>query len=362
MQTHAFTHPHFHAAGAGPLSERRYDPTADEWVTFATARQDRTYQPPADQCPLCPTRDPAHPTEIPRPAYEIVVFDNRFPSLSPRPPAPAVAATALIAVEPAVGRCEVVVYSDQHDTTLAELGPERIRLLIDVWADRYEVLGADPDIRYVMPFENKGEIIGVTLSHPHGQIYGYSDVPPRPLRELKVAADYLRRTGSCVECDVVAGEIADGRRVIARRGGFLAFVPAWARFPYEVHVATEVHRPSLTQVDGAARDELSQLLAGLLAGYDRLFGFSLPYVMGIRSAPTCAPSELSGRFDQLGGLDELSNWDSISHLRWEFAPLHRSADKIKFVAGSEMMAGAYLTDVAPEDAAGRLRRAIEKVA
>ena len=344
------------------MSERRYDPTADEWVTFATARQNRTYQPPADQCPLCPTRDPAHPTEVPRPAYEIVVFDNRFPSLAPHPSAPDIASTPLLPVEPAVGRCEVVVYSDQHDTTLAQVGVERIRLLIDVWADRYEVLGADPDIRYVMPFENKGEIIGVTLAHPHGQIYGYSDVPPRPLRELKTAADYRRRTGACVECDVVAGEISDGRRVVARRGGLVAFVPPWARFPYEVHVVPEGHRPSLTQVSAKDRDELAALLAALLAGYDQLFGFPLPYVMSIRSAPTCAPSELTGRIHQLGGLDELPSWDPISHLHWEFAPVHRSADKIKFVAGSEMMGGAYMTDVAPEDAAERLRRALGEVA
>jgi UDPglucose--hexose-1-phosphate uridylyltransferase len=187
-------------------------------------------------------------------------------------------------------------------------------------------------------------------------------VPPRPLRELKTAADYRRRTGRCVECDVVAGEISDGRRIVAKRPGFVAFVPAWARFPYEVHVVPQTHRPSLAQVDAAARDELAELLAALLAGYDRLFGFSLPYVMGIRSAPTCAPSELTGRFHQLGGLDELPSWDPISHLRWEFAPAHRSADKIKFVAGSEMMGGAYMTDVAPEDAAERLRSAIGKAA
>ena len=340
------------------MSERRYDPTADEWVTFATARQDRTYQPPAGQCPLCPTRDAAHPTEIPRSEYEIVVFDNRFPSLSPHPAEPGLLATPLIPVEPAAGRCEVVVYSDQHNTTLAQVGVERIRLLIDVWADRYEILGAEPDIRYVMPFENKGEVIGVTLSHPHGQIYGYTDVPPRPLRELKAAAGYRRRTGCCVECDVVTGEISDGRRIVARVDGFVAFIPPWARFPYEVHVVPEAHRPSLREVDAGERDQLASLLETLLVGYDQLFGFSLPYVMGIRSAPTCAPNELTGRLHQLDGLDELPSWDPISHLRWEFAPAHRSADKIKFLAGSEMMAGAYLSDVAPEAAAERLRLAV----
>jgi UDPglucose--hexose-1-phosphate uridylyltransferase len=337
------------------VSERRYDPTADEWVTFATHRQDRTYQPPADQCPLCPTRDPAHPTEIPGPAFDIAVFDNRFPSLSPDPPPPGIAATPLIGVEPAAGRCEVVVYSDQHDTTLAELGVDRIRLLIDVWADRYTVLGTEPQIRYVLPFENKGEIIGVTLAHPHGQIYGYSDVPPRPLRELRAAYGYRERTGRCVECDVVAGEIADGRRIVAQRGGFAAFVPAWARFPYEVHAVPRAHRPGMPELAAAERDELAELFAALLAGYDRLFGFSLPYVMGIHAAPTCAPSDLAGRTRPPAGLERLASWEPVSHVHWEFAPVHRSPDKIKFLAGSEMMGGAYMTDVAPEVAAERLR-------
>jgi UDPglucose--hexose-1-phosphate uridylyltransferase len=333
------------------VSERRYDPTADEWVTFATHRQDRTYQPSADQCPLCPTHDPAHPTEIPRPAFQIAVFDNRFPSLSMQPPPPGVAATPLIGVEPAVGRCEVVVYSDRHDTTLADVGAQRIRLLVDVWADRYDVLGSEPQIRYVLPFENKGEIIGVTLSHPHGQIYGYSDVPPRPLRELRAALGHRERTGECVECAVVAGEVSDGRRIVAQRGRIVAFVPPWARFPYEVHVVPVDHRPALVGLDDTERDDAAELLAALLVGYDRLFGFSLPYVMGIHGAPTCAPTEIPG-------FERLPSWEPVSHVHWEFAPVHRSADKIKYLAGSEMMGGAYLTDVAPEVAAERLRRAV----
>jgi UDPglucose--hexose-1-phosphate uridylyltransferase len=340
------------------VSERRYDPTADEWVTFATHRQDRTYQPPDEHCPLCPTRDPANPTEIPRDSFEIAVFDNRFPSLSPYPALPDDVATELIAVEPAAGRCEVVVYSDRHDTTLAQVGIDRLRLLIDVWADRYAVLGTEEQVRYVLPFENKGEVIGVTLAHPHGQIYGYSDVPPRPLRELRAADEYRRRTGRCVECDVVAGEVATGRRVVARRGAMVAFVPPWARFPYEVHVVPLGHRPSLVELPDSERDDVAQLLEVVLAGYDALFDFSLPYVMGIHQAPTCEPSELAGRLHLAGGLEVLSSWAPISHVHWEFAPVHRSADKIKYVAGSELMGGAYMTDVAPEVAAESLRRAI----
>lgn len=326
------------------MSERRYDPTTGEWVTFATHRQDRTYKPPDDLCPLCPTRDPSRPTEIPREHYEVAVFDNRFASLSTDPPPPDLPGTELVPVEPAFGRCEVVVYSDDHHTTLAQAGRERIRLLVDVWADRWAVLGADRGVSYVLPFENKGEIIGVTLSHPHGQVYAYSDVPPRPLRELRAAQAHRERTGRCVECDVVAAEAADEARVVTRTAGVAAFVPQWARFPYEVHVVPLAHRPSVASLGAAERDEVAEVLAAVLAGYDALFGFSMPYVLGIHSRPT----------------DDAEDWDPVSHVHWEIAPPYRSADKIKFVAGSEMMGGAYLTDVAPEAAAERMREAVAR--
>ena len=155
------------------MSERRLDPTTGEWVTFATHRQDRTFLPPAEYCPLCPTHPGAFPTEVPRPTYDFVVFDNKFPSLSLDPGEPSVPDTELMPVEPGYGSCEVVLYSEVHDSTLADMPEARIRHLVDVWADRYAVLAAREGIDYVFIFENKGEAIGVTLSHPHGQIYGY---------------------------------------------------------------------------------------------------------------------------------------------------------------------------------------------
>lgn len=323
------------------MSERRYDPTADEWVTFATHRQGRIYKPSVAACPLCPTRPGGAPTELPRPSFAVAVFDNLFPSLSPTPPSPDVEATDLYGVEPAYGRCEVVVYSDDHDQTLADLPAERVRLLVDVWADRYRELGADPGVSYVMPFENKGDVIGVTLSHPHGQVYAYSDVPPRPARELRAAQRHHARTGRCVECDVVAAEL-DGPRQVARGRSTVAFVPFWARFPYEVHVVPTGHRPRLEDLDDDERDDLAALLSQVARGYDRLFGFSLPYVMALHARPT----------------DDAEDWDPVSHLHVEFAPPHRSADKLKHLAGSELAGGAFMTDVAPEQAAASLREAL----
>ena len=323
------------------MTERRYDPTADEWVTFATHRQDRTYKPPAEGCPLCPTRPGGRLTEVPRPTYEVVVFDNRYPSFSPEPPSPEVAGSSLYPVAPAVGRCEVVVYSDDHDTTFADLPPGRARMLVDVWADRAAVLGGEPGVSYVMPFENKGDVIGVTLAHPHGQIYAYPEVPPRPARELRAALTYRARTGRCVECDVVAAE-AEGPRVVLAAPTVIAFVPFWARFPYEVHVVPRAHRPSLADLDDHERDDLADLMHRLTRGYDRLFGFSLPYVMAVHARPSGADRD----------------WDPVSHLHVEFAPPNRAADKLKYLAGSELAGGAFVTDVAPERAAARLREVI----
>jgi UDPglucose--hexose-1-phosphate uridylyltransferase len=323
------------------VTERRYDPTADEWVTVASHRQQRTYKPAADVCPLCPSRPGGPGTELPRPSFEVAVFDNRFPSLLPDPPAPSVLAAPPYAVAPATGRCEVVVYSDDHAATFADLPGERVRMVVDVWADRYRTLGAVEDVRYVLPFENKGDVIGVTLSHPHGQVYAYPEVPPRPLRALRAGQRYRERTGRCVWCDVMAAEDTGPRRV-ARGRTTLAVVPFAPRFPYEVQVVTTGHRPSLLDLDDAERDDLAAVLHRVVRGYDALFGFSLPYVLAVQMRPT----------------DEREAWDDVSHLHVELTPPHRGPDRLKHLAGSELAAGAFLDDVAPESAAARLREAM----
>ncbi len=322
------------------MTERRYDPTTDEWVTFATHRQNRTYKP-ADFCPLCPTLPGEEPTEVPYRSFEVVTFDNLFPSFSPDPPAPEIEASELYPVAPTNGRCEVVVYSDDHSATFSDLDSDRVRMIVDVWADRTSILGSDPKISYVMPFENKGETVGTTLSHPHGQIYGYPDVPPRPLRELDAAQAHHRRTGRCVHCEVVAAELADGRRVVAVGGGWVAWVPFWARFPYEVHIAPETHRDSLPDLDDAERDGLAATLATVTRTYDRLWDFSLPYVMAFHQKPC----------------DGDPRWDALGHVHVELSPPHRAADRLKYLAGSELAGGAFVTDVAPELAAAQLRAA-----
>jgi len=166
------------------MSELRWNPLMGEWVATATHRQERTFLPPADFCPLCPTKPGGFPTEVPAENYDIVVFENRFPSLKADPPAPAVEGTELYPVRPGQGVCEVVVYTPHHTSTLAQESVEQIYQLVQVWTDRYRELGALPFVDYVLIFGNKGEAIGVTLHHPHGQIYAYPFIPPRAERQL----------------------------------------------------------------------------------------------------------------------------------------------------------------------------------
>jgi UDPglucose--hexose-1-phosphate uridylyltransferase len=324
------------------VNERRRDPTTGEWRIFADHRQDRTFLPPEDHCPLCPTRPDREPTEIPFPTFQVAVFENRFPSLVRDPKPPAAEDSELYQVAPSLGANEVVVYSDRHDVGLQQMDVTAISRVVEVWADRYAELGRRREVAYVFVFENRGVAVGVTLHHPHGQIYAYPEIPPRARLEIDAARAHLDRCGRCVFCDVVEREAGEGVRLVATNADFVAFVPFAARFPYEVHVMSRRHVPSVVELTVGERLALAELLKAVLVGYDNLFGFALPYVMSIHQAPTD------------GG-----DHDQLSHLHVEFTPLHRSVDKLKHLAGSELGAGAFLNDVGPEESAARLRAALE---
>jgi UDPglucose--hexose-1-phosphate uridylyltransferase len=319
------------------MSERRWNPVLGEWVITATHRQDRTFLPPRDYCPLCPTRPGGIATEIDRPTFDVVVFDNKFPSLMKDPPTPAVEGTPLTPVEPSIGATEVIVYTPRHDATLADLPIGHLRHLIAVWAHRTLVLGGRPEVQYVFPFENKGEAIGVTLHHPHGQIYAYPTIPPLVAREVMNAADYAGRSGRCVWCDLLEQELADDTRIVATSATWVAGVPFFARWPYEVHVTPRRHLGWLHELDAQEVEGLARMLATVARKYDALFGFSLPYIMAIHQRPTDGAAH------------------SGYHLHIEFLPPNRTESKLKYLAGSETAAGAFLNDTVPEVTGPRLR-------
>jgi UDPglucose--hexose-1-phosphate uridylyltransferase len=319
------------------MSELRWNPQLGEWVITATHRQDRTFLPPRDYCPLCPAGRSEAETELDRPDFEIAVFENRFPSLRRQPEEPAVAGTDLTPVRPSAGACEVVVYTPRHDATATDLSLSELSRLISVWAHRTLELGARDEVAYVFVFENKGESIGVTLNHPHGQIYAYPFIPPIIEREVRMAAAERERSGGCLWCRLLEQEAADGRRIVAQTDGWLAGVPFFAHWPYEVHITPRRHIGWLHELDDDDTMELARLLKTILLKYDRLFGFSLPYVMAVHQRPT-----------------EAADHDAY-HLHIEFYPPNRTATKLKYLAGSEAGAGAFINDTLPEETAATLR-------
>jgi UDPglucose--hexose-1-phosphate uridylyltransferase len=308
------------------VSELRFDELRGEQVVFAIDRQERTFLPSREHCPLDPTRPGGPPTEIPLPAFQIAVFDNRFP-----------------AFEAPGGAAEVVVYTDRHDGSFATLSAERAEALMWVWRHRYLELGARADVDYVMIFENRGVEVGVTLHHPHGQIYGYPFVPPVPAREL--AAD--ERLGGCAPCELLRRELADAQRVILENDSVVAYVPHAARWAYEVHVVLREHRASLLDCEPPELRELSVALQALVRGYDALFERPFPYVMVVHQAPTAGEGDAAS---------------SRGHVHVEFYPPLRTAEKLKFLAGSEQGAGAFISDTLPEESAAALREAIARAA
>jgi UDPglucose--hexose-1-phosphate uridylyltransferase len=324
------------------MSELRWNAHLGEWTITSSVRMERTFLPPTDFCPLCPTAPGAFETEIPEPDYDIVVFENRFPSFFDPAPEPAVAGSELAPVRPSRGRCEVVVYTPQHAGSFGQLPLERIFRLALVWQDRYRELAALDFIDYIMIFENRGREVGVTLDHPHGQIYGFPYVPPIPQRELQVAADYHARTGGCLTCALLAEELADGRRVVHENEHFVTTLPFAARYPYETVVVPRACRPSLAEMDEPELWSLAQTLKAVTLGYDALFNVPLPYMMIFHQAPT-----------------DGQTWPG-AHFHVEFHPLQRAANKLKYRAGVESGAGSFINDSLPEEKAPGLRAAIEK--
>ena len=312
----------------------RWHPLLGEWVATAAGRQERTFFPPDDYCPLCPTRPGHPPTEVPAASYDVVVFENKFPALRRDPPAPALEGDRLEPVAPSFGACEVVVYTPDHHATLSELPVRRIAHLVRVWRDRTRALGTRAEVMHVYPFENKGAAVGVTLSHPHGQIYAYPFVPPVIERECARAQAHRAQTGRCLFCDVRDQERAAGSRVVAEEEGWVAYVPFFARFPYETHLVTTRCARTLLDLDDAEVRGLARILKRVLSGFDALFGRSFPYVMAVHQGPqTGAPY----------------------HLHVEFYPPMRSAERLKYLAGSELGAGMFINDTFAEEKAAELR-------
>jgi UDPglucose--hexose-1-phosphate uridylyltransferase len=321
--------------------ELRFDVLTGEWVTIAGHRMNRTFLPSAADCPLDPTRDPAHPTEIPDSRYDVAVFANRFPSFAPLTVGPAEGAASPPFGPPdvpAYGHCDVVAFSSDHDAAVADLPAARMRTIVEAWAHRTAAHSADPRIAEVFVFENSGQEIGVTLSHPHGQVYAYPVVPPRTAQLLEQARRHRQATGGNLLADVLAAEQAEGTRVVLRGEHFTGYVPRAARWPVEVHLAPHRDVPDLAALDDGERAELALVYQELLRRVNRFHpGVErVPYISGWHQAPTG-----EGR--------------GLGRLHLQLFSLLRAPGKLKYLAGSESGMGAWINDTTPERIADRLR-------
>lgn len=309
-------------------SEIRRDVLLGDSVAVASHRQGRTYHPPANECPLCPTRGDRL-SEVPDSSYDVVVFENRFPSLAG-----------------GSGRCEVVCFTSDHDASFAGLSVEQARLVLDAWTDRTSELSHLPSVEQVFCFENRGAEIGVTLQHPHGQIYAYPFTTPRTALMLRSLASHKEATGGENLFDTVLERELAEERVVLEGEHWAAFVPYAAHWPYEVHLYPKRRVPDLLALDEAARTEFPQVYLELLRRFDRIFGEGeppTPYIAAWHQAPFGALEEFEG----------VTRDDFALHL--ELFTIRRTSGKLKFLAGSESGMSVFINDVPPERAAERLR-------
>ncbi|MFD3735339.1 galactose-1-phosphate uridylyltransferase [Streptomyces sp. NPDC058632] len=309
-------------------SEIRRDPLLGDSVAIASHRQGRIYHPPADECPLCPSEGDRL-SEIPDSSYDVVVFENRFPSLAGDS-----------------GRCEVVCFTSDHNASFGSLNEEQVRLVLDAWTDRTSELSHLPSVDQVFCFENRGAEIGVTLQHPHGQIYAYPFTTPRTALMLRQVAAHKEASGGANLFDTVLAEELAGERVVLESDHWAAYVPYAAHWPYEVHLYPKRRVPDLLGLDEAARTEFPQVYLELLRRFDRIFGEGeppTPYIAAWHQAP----------FGALEEFDGVTRDDFALHL--ELFTIRRTSGKLKFLAGSESGMNVFINDVPPERAAERLR-------
>jgi UDPglucose--hexose-1-phosphate uridylyltransferase len=276
-------------------------------------------------------------TEVPAEDYDIVVFENKFPSLKEELPRITGTGSKFFKYGKAQGICEVVLFTSDHDGIMSEKPLSRYVKLVKVWRDRYQELGDKDFIDYVFIFENKGEEVGVTLHHPHGQIYAFPFIPPIIEQELDSSKEYLEKEGKCLFCKTLEEEKEDGRRIILSNDSFSALVPFAAGYSYEVHIYTNKHLPSFNDFTEKEEIDLAAILKTLMMKFDNLFGFVLPYIMAIHQQPTNGTGK------------------EYSHFHIEFYPPYRTKDKLKYLAGSELGVGAFSNDSLPEEKAQELR-------
>lgn len=312
------------------MNELRWNPLLGQWVVVAAHRQGRP-QMPADWCPFCPSSG-----RVP-PDYDVLLYPNDFPAFHFDNP-PFDPANDLFKKTGAKGACDVVLYHPNHDLLPSQLSVPHWRKVVDVWTTRYRELAAHPDIAYGFIFENQGAAIGVTMPHPHGQIYGFPFVPPLPEAEHHNAEGFYKRENACLYCRLLDREISEGTRLVARNASFAAYVPFAARWPTEVHIYSNRHFQTLLQMGDQEAAELAEMISIVRRKYDNLYGFPMPLMMMLRQGPAKGEHP----------------W---FHFHIELYPIQRSPAKLKYLAAVESGTWTFLNDTIAEEEAEKMRAA-----
>lgn len=317
------------------MAELRWHPLIKDWIMIASNRQGRP-QMPKDFCPFCPSFGKV-------PDYEVMEYDNDFPALSQNPPEPDDVATDFFKVKPSYGKCEVILYSPGHTVTLPELSDSHMKKLVDLWCERFQVIRSDEKIKYVFIFENRGEVVGVTMPHPHGQIYGYSFLPKKLELETNAAKEYYGEKQSCLFCDMLKNEQKEEKRIIFKNEFFTVFLPFFTEYPYGVYIMPNRHVAYMTDLTEAEKVSLGLTIRDTVGMLDTLFDYKFPYMMCMHNAPVNS-----------------GDYSKDYHFHIEFFPPMRSADKQKFNASSETGAWASCNPTCPEETSEELREAYKR--
>ena len=332
---------------------RRFNALTGEWVFVSPHRNRRPWQgrvepapaasrPQFDpQCYLCPGNARANGEHNPQ-YGSTYVFTNDFPTFLPEAVEQDATQHPLLQAHVQAGTCRVVCFSPRHDLTLAEMPVTEIRAVVDTWAEQVTELGRR--WRWVEVFENKGELMGCSNPHPHGQIWASDFIPTEPLKELTQQQLWFGRKGRPLLLDYAETESSAGERLVAQNADWLVVVPWWGFWPFETLLLPRRSVQSLADLTAGERDSLADILSRLLAGYDRLFEISFPYSSGWHGAPTGRP-------------DSQASSDAYQLHAHFYPPLLRSATVKKFLAGYEMF-GEAQRDTTPEQAAERLRSVV----
>jgi UDPglucose--hexose-1-phosphate uridylyltransferase len=328
--------------------EQRWHPLREEWVVVAAHRQDRPWQ--GERATLSPSSTPEHVETCyfcPRnervsgarnPDYtSVFVFDNDHPCVGPDAPRALEQPSGIYRNAPATGIARVVCYTPKHNLTLAELPVEGIADLLRTWRDQYVELGARPEVNHVLTFENKGEVVGVSNPHPHGQIYATNFVFKTIETEAAVSRRYYQERGRPLLQDIIRAEQDDGRRILFDSPSALVFLPYFARYAYECYVAPRDTHASLVTMSPPEIHDLAVALKSLLVRYDNLWQMSFPYVLTLHQAPT-------------DGADYAG-----FHFHIQCHPPLRKPNLLKYLAGPEVGGGNFLSDTRPEAKAEELR-------